>query len=423
MNRELKIGIFAVVVISIATWLIITISHYRIRKRSYSIVIDFNYIGGLDKGAPVRISGVKVGEVKKAFLFEGHPRVICTVEKGVKISKKARIYINTLGVVGENYIEIKNRSLDEGFFEDKNRKIPFMGRDAVSVGDLIFNLNEFSMKLSKFEKSINLINNALTNLDKNLGDVFPKINEMLEPLNTMSSSLESLIVNGNSLIKRSNKLMHELPIRESIKKLNLSLDELNTIFKDTKPIISNLKKGNGTLGKFLTNEDFYKKINNLTKTAENYINKSNEIKFNWQGDLISQYTLKNFEGSLGIDFFTNKKRFYHFGFSYVDNTTLLNANLNLFLKNFIFSGGIFRDTPQLGLGYFGKNLYLRMDTYNWNNGINNLNLRFALRYYFKYTGLNFTIDNTIYKPVFKFGLSFYLPEKNFKYLLGIVKWK
>lgn len=421
MSSELKIGIFAVAIISIATWLIITISNYRIKKKSYSIIVDFNYTGGLDKGAPVRISGVKVGEVKKVFLFQGHPRVICTIEKGIKIAKKARVYINTLGIIGENYIEIKNEELAYGFFEDKNSKIPFIGRDAVSVGDLIFNMNNFSLKLSKFEKSINLINQALSNLDKNLNSAFPKINAMLAPLNKMSSSLENLIVEGNALIKRSNKLMDEIPIKKSIDKLNLSLDDLNKIFNDTKPIVNNLKSGKGSLGKFLTSDEFYKKVNNLTETAENYINKGKNVKFNWQGDLISQYTLKNFEGSLGIDFYPNTQRFYHFGFSYINNTALLNANLNLFVHNFLFSGGIYRDTPQLGFGYFRKDLYFRIDTYNWNNGIGNLNLRFAFRYFFKYAGLNLTIDNTIYAPIFKFGLTFLLPEKDFKYLIGVVK--
>ncbi|MCD6579216.1 MCE family protein [bacterium] len=421
MNRELKIGIFAIAVISIATWLIITISNYKIRKSSYSIIVDFSYIGGLDKGAPVRISGVKVGEVKKVFLFEGHPRIVCSVEKGIKIAKKAKIYINTLGIIGENYVEIMNVDLQEGFFDDKNSKLPFIGRDAVSMGDLIFNLNDFSMKLSKFEKSIGLINGALTNLDKNLNDIFPKLDNMLKPLDRMSSSLESLIVNGNQLITRSNKLLDDIPLRKSVTKLNLSLDLLNDIFKNTKPLVKNIKEGKGSLGKLLTDDNFYKKLNKLTNTAENYINKGNEVKFNWQGDLISQYKFKSFEGSLGIDFFPNKNRFYHFGLSYVNNNSLLDANINILIKRLLLSGGIYRDTPQLGFGYYMKNLNFRIDSYNWNNGIDALNIRFALRYYFKYAGLNLTVDNTIYNPVFKFGLSFSFPEKDFKYLIGILK--
>src|SRR5262249_32910564 len=84
----------------------------------FKLYVDFNYVGALQPGAPVKVSGIKVGKVEGVEFFGGKEdpqlhdrvqvRVTAWIEDRVRDSIRAdsEFFINTSGVLGEQYLEV-----------------------------------------------------------------------------------------------------------------------------------------------------------------------------------------------------------------------------------------------------------------------------------------------------------------------------
>jgi len=108
---ELKVGIFVFVGLMILLIFVLSIGGFKTWSFGYNVKFFFNFINGVKIGAPVRFSGVDVGQVKRIkfiTLVDGKPKVEITswVKKEVNIPVDSRVWVNTLGLLGEKYVEV-----------------------------------------------------------------------------------------------------------------------------------------------------------------------------------------------------------------------------------------------------------------------------------------------------------------------------
>ena len=113
---EWKVGVLIVVSTAILVAFIFILGNFSLRS-GYTIAVDYDYIGALQPGAPVKVSGIKVGKVESVDFLGGKPdatgkrvqvRVTAWIEDRAKdsIRSDAEFFINTAGVLGEQYLEI-----------------------------------------------------------------------------------------------------------------------------------------------------------------------------------------------------------------------------------------------------------------------------------------------------------------------------
>jgi len=115
---EFKVGVLILISSAILIGFIFVLGNLSLRS-GFTIYADFDYIGALQPGAPVKVSGIKVGKVSEVEFFGGKQdpaiggkrvqvRVTVWVEDRVRdsIRSDAEFYINTAGVLGEQYLEI-----------------------------------------------------------------------------------------------------------------------------------------------------------------------------------------------------------------------------------------------------------------------------------------------------------------------------
>ncbi|MFN4227024.1 MAG: MlaD family protein [Candidatus Ratteibacteria bacterium] len=207
-TTELKVGIlvFAAIIGVIA----FIFTQTRIGKwTGYEIGVLFDYVSGLEIGSPVRVSGVRVGEVKKIeILYEEKPKVLVKlkINPTVRISKNSRFTIKTLGIIGEKYIEI----------------FPSTGKDFVKRGEIVEGENPLSV-----DKIANMGEEILINLNKILSDVreitgdkevkfwikeiladskntIEKINNSFEKIDQLADGLSKTNQNLNSFIEENS---------------------------------------------------------------------------------------------------------------------------------------------------------------------------------------------------------------------------
>ncbi|MEC8882050.1 MAG: outer membrane lipid asymmetry maintenance protein MlaD [Pseudomonadota bacterium] len=117
-NSELSVGLF--ILIAFFALLFVTIQttslNFKANSNSYKLNASFTDINGLRAKAPVRIAGVKIGEVTQIKLnsktYQADIGLVIYNEK-VKIPKDSIISILTEGVVGSKFI-----SIDPGYDEE-----------------------------------------------------------------------------------------------------------------------------------------------------------------------------------------------------------------------------------------------------------------------------------------------------------------
>jgi phospholipid/cholesterol/gamma-HCH transport system substrate-binding protein len=109
---ELKVGIFVFVGLAILVTFALLIGDFKTWTSGYRINFMFNFVNGVKVGAPVRFAGVDIGEVKEMhFIIDpvGNTtkiEIVGWVKKAVNIPGDSTVWVNTLGLLGEKYVEI-----------------------------------------------------------------------------------------------------------------------------------------------------------------------------------------------------------------------------------------------------------------------------------------------------------------------------
>lgn len=155
-SRYITISVGLFMLLGLAAFIIMAIqvsgfNQWTSAADTYEVVADFTNIGGLKVHAPVNISGVKIGEVKRIQLDpkEFNARVTLTLTRNIPIPYEdisARIL--TEGLLGSNYISIVPG------FSDTDTNHPYLqAGDVIAktqeaiilenlIGQLLFNIKK-----------------------------------------------------------------------------------------------------------------------------------------------------------------------------------------------------------------------------------------------------------------------------------------
>jgi len=268
ITTELKVGIF--IFAAIIGIIVFIFTQTRIGKwTGYEISVLFDYVSGLEIGSPVRVSGVRVGEVKKIeIIYEESPKVLVKLKINpiVKIGKNSRFTIKTLGIIGEKYIEIYPSNEKE--FIKKGETI--IGENPLSV-DKIANMGE--------EIATNL-NKILSDVSKITGDkkVQEQIKEILASSKTMLDRINNSFSKIDTLVEGLSKTNDNLNnfIEENSSKISKTIEDADLFFVSGK---KEIEKTMENVRDFLTLKDKADKlITEFSETSEEFKKTSLQIK-------------------------------------------------------------------------------------------------------------------------------------------------
>ncbi len=179
MSNELKTGgvIFAALFILIV--MLYKTGDLSIGKRGYTVSTRLGFAAGVKKFAPVRLSGVEVGEVRDLKLIYESDRTwiqaVLWVGDGVKLRQDSLAVVSTLGLMGEKYIEIKAGTAPD--FVAAGGEIP--SKDPVSMEDLF---EQFQGLGKEFEGTLGDVRKFVNNLNGVVGDNKDKIGRIMDNL-------------------------------------------------------------------------------------------------------------------------------------------------------------------------------------------------------------------------------------------------
>jgi len=169
-KTELQVGIFVFIGVIILAMFVLMIGKFRTWSSGYRVNVVFNFINGLRVGAPVRFAGLDVGEVQHIAIFFSPQeqrtkiKVGSWVRNDIHIPVDSHAWVNTLGLLGEKYLEIIPGEDDQNFLSD-NQDI--IGNDPLATHDVI----EIAEKIAdNIDDGLNRIKNKEGTVGKLLFD-------------------------------------------------------------------------------------------------------------------------------------------------------------------------------------------------------------------------------------------------------------
>lgn len=257
---QLKVGITVIVASIILAILMILMSGTG-GPFTKNIVLKSYFFDaqGLRVGAPVRLSGVDIGNVKAIQVVPNKP--LSPVEVIMKVNRKydfnlhkdSRTLLSTAGVLGETYINIDSSKATGAAVEDgdvlTSGEVPDYS-DVMRAANS--SLQNMDVLLKRLDRIIAFVESGQGSVGKLIYD--PSLYNRVNSTVTEFQTLVGDISNGKGSI---GKLISD---DELYNKLNASVDKINKMIDD-------LNAGQGTAGKLLKDETLYKNLNQTVANA------------------------------------------------------------------------------------------------------------------------------------------------------------
>jgi phospholipid/cholesterol/gamma-HCH transport system substrate-binding protein len=277
---ELKIGILAVVAVSLAVFLVFLVGgEGGFFARKYHLKSIFPNVMGLKEGGLVRISGVEAGQIQKIEFSGAQLEVVLEIRQEFqdKVTTDSRAMIGALSLLGEGLVDITASATgtalpDWGYI--KSQKTPGQLADVAeganegiaeltgllkdlragkgTAGKLFTDeqlYRELNALLSSAEGVVNGINRGKGTLGQLVNDpaAYRALRASLEDLQGITKRINA----GEGSLGR---LLNDDAFAKSLAATTANFDQLS----------ARINKGEGTVGKLVTDEALYKRLDSVT---------------------------------------------------------------------------------------------------------------------------------------------------------------
>jgi phospholipid/cholesterol/gamma-HCH transport system substrate-binding protein len=331
---EVKVGILILVSLGILAVFILVMGGISFQK-TYTVYVDFDNPGGLQSGAPVRIAGVKVGDVEELEFKGGiidpqvNRRVLVRAKVSIQQKVKSTIhddadfYVTTQGVLGEQFMQIDpgtparpvlaENAIVKGI--DPPRLDLFLAKAYELLDTTVTGINNNRQLLS--DMAVNAAG-LMKNLNGVLGDNRDRINRTMENLEKLSTEANALthdarariddprvdrtlsnidaisgdirkdsgpmLKDAREALANANRATAAIGSEEQAAKLKKSFEDLaelatraDATAADAQAIVAHIKKGEGTVGALVMDEEVYDDVQEMLRDL-----KHNPWKFLWR---------------------------------------------------------------------------------------------------------------------------------------------
>lgn len=279
MKREVKIGIFAVAMIGVAWGGIRFLKGFDIFGGNTEYYAAYDQINGVQSASPIMMKGVKIGTVTGLeFDPARSDKVVLrlTIRRQYRIPEDSEAKIVSNGLMGGKAIEIAYGA-SPVFLHGGDTLRSGRDRDLMDVAgsELDFVKQRLSQVTSDLTRTLDNVNRLLEantenitgtlgNLNSLSGDLASLLAAEKQHLRTaiggLSEFSEMLGDNAgrvDSIVGDLHALTSQLAEERLVRKLGQAADDLSTL-------LGRMERGDGTVGKLMTDQQLYDSLNEAT---------------------------------------------------------------------------------------------------------------------------------------------------------------
>lgn len=286
-SKELKIGLFVVVVLTASFFLINYLRGEDILDREMELTGRYDDLHGLVASAPVYVKGFKAGEVTEVQYDPDSDsfQVVCSVLKEFRIPVDSRMVIYSVDIMGGKGVRIDYGASDtitsDGGCLATAFEQDLLGGLGESMGPLLdkvtgtldsLNVTVAGVNKILTDDNVASIGRTLVHLEKTMSDV----KSVAASLQGRSEELDAFIVNLASFSDRLSGISEK--VDSAMTGVNgvvdsLSQADLDGLVDSFRTLVDNINDPEGTIGKIMKDDSIYNSVDSLLTDVNSLIRK------------------------------------------------------------------------------------------------------------------------------------------------------
>jgi phospholipid/cholesterol/gamma-HCH transport system substrate-binding protein len=287
MSAEAKVGLLVIAGSVILLYMTFAVGKFQFgENKGYVLTAGFDSVAGIDEKASVRMAGVKIGTVEKVELEEGHAKVTMRIDPEVRIRRSTQVQIKTLGVLGDKYVEftpvkVAASSGVNDYYRENDRV-----QASVSPSDVDKLVNQLS-SIAEDVKQITASLRQVVGTEQGTRSMQDILADLRATMANMKEFTGTLREDGGDVIAQMRELIASLNtvVGENRDNLRVSMENIREASKNAETALASIDnamkkidRGEGTLGKLMTDDSMYNNINGAAKGLSDYVGRVEKMK-------------------------------------------------------------------------------------------------------------------------------------------------
>ncbi len=387
---EFKVGLFVVGIGALIAFMSMQVSddpsYLGRSKKAWFLLPN---AAGLVKGSAIKAAGIPVGAIKEIKLQDGQARVEVTVMTTVGLTRSAAVALKSNGILGDKSVEVYPGTVGDPELEDGGQILNV--KAGGGLDDVMGQVSELASSLKDVAKNLkeavsddgtnkHVLGRIVLNIEKLTADLSQitgenkeQIGEIVDQVNNITSTLDELI---NDESDKGFK-----------KTWKTSMERLNSSMKNIDDITSKINRGEGTIGKLISDEQTAEDVSTAIEGISGLVDTASKVQTGIDFNSYYLSAVGAAKTSIGVTIQPGLDRYYYLGIitdpagvvETTDYSTTVGSSppntfsetktfksktkLSLyFAKNFFnwtLKGGLIEDTGGIGVDYLMMNQNLR----------------------------------------------------------------
>ena len=291
LSAEAKVGLLVLAGSVILLYMTFAVGKYEFgEKKGYIVTATFDSVAGLDTKAAVRMAGVLIGAVEAVELDDSRAKVILRIHPGVKIIRGSEAMVKTMGLLGDKYVDvIPPRGAEQGRRTGERSGV-YQDGDRIEVTASPSDVDRLVNQLSGIADDIKQVTASLRQVfgtprgERSMEDILHDLRQTTANIKEFSYALKG---DGSELVGRLNELARNLNdvVNDNKDNLKVTLENVREASKSAEMALASIDnvtkridRGEGTLGKLVTDESMYNSIDSAAKGIADYTSRVERLR-------------------------------------------------------------------------------------------------------------------------------------------------
>ena len=400
--NEIKVGLLALTAAATVVYMSFKVTTHQSglgEHVSYRAILED--ASGIFPKTPIRVAGISAGRISQIELVDNKALVTLEVRQDVAVSKNSKLTIRAVGLLGDKFLEIQ--------LGDSEERLEEMGFITVEEG---VGLSAIVKEASHVLTDVRAITRSFRNQLAPEGEQ-PPLSKILEGVNAIVEDVRDITLDlrGDDegggigeMIANMNRFSHQLAEQTAAANQQSAMAKIHGILantqkatEDLKIMISDIKAGKGTIGKFMVEEEIADEVQQTLAGVKQLVGGARKLRTELE-IYTGANTRNGAESQLGLYLLPAPERLYYLGMvtsefgpqkerhtsSTVGGVTTnevykerykgryrLNIQLGRKIQNWTFRGGLFESSGGVGIDYLwtGAGLNTTLDVFDYRDNL------------------------------------------------------
>lgn len=307
------------------------------KKDAIEVFAIFHDAGGLEKKSGVTIAGISVGEITDIRLSGGNlARITLRIKRDVKLKTDATLTKRSASLLGDNMLEVNAGSDDAPEMPEGGQIVNVNDRN--NMQEIFESLGHITKEIETVTKSLSTTLNSqegsISDIVKSLQSTVDRagatINSTLDNVQIISQQMSGMVGNEQDNVKdivenvkvasaeaaAALKIVDQVlgankgDVKSNVESIKDALQRLNDTLQNVKEVTDRVNHGEGTLGKLLSDNSVYNKLDDTLQGANDFISNLMKIQTHFMVHADYLFGESAAKGFFDLQLETRPDRFY-----------------------------------------------------------------------------------------------------------------